>query len=61
MDAFMKGILSRVLSDEIRNQKKWQEDERKMGFSDDRTDRDYNIKKITEFMEENDIPWFEYV
>lgn len=61
MDAFMKGILSRVLSDEIRNQEKWKEDERKMGFSDDRTHRDYNIQKITEFMEENDIPWFEYV
>ena len=61
MDAFMKGILSRVLSDEIRNQKKWQEDERKMGFSDDRTHRDYNIQKITEFMEENDIPLYEYV
>lgn len=56
MDAFMKSILSRVLSDEIRNQKKWQEDEKKMGFSDEYTDRDYNIKRITEFMEENDIP-----
>lgn len=61
MDAFMKGILSRVLSDEIRNQKKWQEDERKMGFSDDRTHRDANIAHIEKFMEENDIPWFEYV
>ena len=51
----MKSILSRVLSDEIRNQKKWQEDERKMGFSDYYINRDYNIKKIIEFMEENDI------
>ena len=56
MDAFMKSILSRVLSDEIRNQKKWKEDEKKMGFSDAYTDRDYNIKRIIEFMEENDIP-----
>ena len=55
MDAFMKSILSRVLSDEIRNQKKWQEDEKKMGFPDEYTDRDYNIKRITEFMKENDI------
>ena len=51
----MKSILSRVLSDEIRNQKKWQEDEKKMGFPDEYTDRDYNIKRITEFMKENDI------
>ena len=55
MDAFMKSILSRVLSDEIRNQKKWQEDEKKMGLSDVYNDRDYNIKRITEFMKENDI------
>lgn len=55
MDAFMKSILSRVLSDEIRNQKKWQEDEKKMGLSDVYNDRDYNINRITEFMKENDI------
>ena len=55
MDAFMKSILSRVLSDEIRNQKEWQEDEKKMGLSDVYNDRDYNIKRITEFMKENDI------
>ena len=59
MDAFMKGILSRVLSDEIRNQQKWKEDERKQGFPDDVTHRDANIAHIKKFMEENDIPWFE--
>ena len=59
MDAFMKGILSRVLSEEIRNQEMWKEDERKMGFPDDRTHRDANIAHIKQFMEDNEIPFYQ--
>lgn len=60
MDAFMKSILSRVLSDEIRNQEKWKEDERREGFPDSVCHRDANIAHIKQFMEENEIPWFEH-
>lgn len=56
MDNFMRGILSRVLTEEIENQKKWKEDDEKMGFVG--TDRDDNIKRIEKFMEENEIPKF---
>ena len=59
MDAFMKGILSRVLTEELANQKKWQEDERRQGMPDEICNRDYNIARITEFMEQNNIPYFQ--
>ena len=52
MDDFMKSILSRVLSQEIGNQKRWakQEQDRRVY-----TDREHTIDKIKKFMEENNI------
>lgn len=55
MNNTMKGILSRVLSEEIENQKAWKEDEM-MTWESDGLDRDKNIEIIQEFMKENDIP-----
>lgn len=55
MNNTMKGILSRVLSEEIENQKAWKEDEM-MTWESDGLDRDKNIEIIEEFMKENDIP-----
>ena len=59
MDAFMKGILSRVLTEEVENQKKWWEDEKRQGMPDEITNRKGNIDRIEKFMEENDIPHFQ--
>ena len=56
MDNFMKGILSRVLSEEIQNQMKWKEQDKGFGFPDDVLEhRDDNIKRIRQFMHENNI------
>ena len=53
MDDFMISILSRVLSQEIGNQKRWaREEQEKYGIS---SDREYTIDKIKAFMEENEI------
>ena len=49
----MKSILSRVLSQEIGNQKRWaREEQEKYGIS---SDREYIIDRIKAFMEENEI------
>ena len=56
MDNFMRGILSRVLTEEIENQKIWWEQERKNGLPDKLTNRKDNIERIEKFMSENDIP-----
>lgn len=49
MNEMIKRILSRVLTEEIEKQKEWAKDE------DNITDRDYIIKEIEKFMEENGI------
>lgn len=48
----MKSILSRVLSQEIGNQKRWAKQEQDRGVY---TDREHTIDKIKKFMEENNI------
>lgn len=54
MSEFMKSVLSRLLSEEIRNQKEWKIVETKhYGF--DAKFRDENIEEIRQFMKENDI------
>lgn len=54
MDDFMISILSRVLSQEIGNQKRWaREEQEKYGIYS--ADREYTIDKIKAFMEENKI------
>ena len=54
----MRGILSRVLTEEIENQKIWWENEQKDGVPDEITNRKNNIERIEKFMAENDIPKF---
>ena len=56
MDNFMRRILSRVLTEEIENQKIWWENEQKDGIPDELTNRKNNIERIEKFMAENDIP-----
>ena len=58
IDDFMKAILRRTLSEEIRNQMKWKQDDIKRDFPQEMIDRrDDNIKRIREFMEQNDIAY----
>lgn len=54
MDNFMKSVLSRVLSQEIGNQLKWKESDIKNGYSDG-SDRDDNIARIKQFMNDTGI------
>lgn len=54
MSEFMRSILTRLLNQECANQLKWKEQDIKYGFSGD--ERDDNIKRIHEYMEENNIP-----
>lgn len=54
MDNVMKGILSRVLSQELANQEKWQQKEVKE-YGADLAERDEIKAIINKFMEENDI------
>ena len=56
MDGFMKGILSRTLTEEIENQLKWKDDDVQRGLSGD--ERDDNIARIKQFMQDNDIPTY---
>ena len=54
MDDFMRSILSRVLSEELAQQKLWQQKELEQ-FGIDPADRNTTISKIQQFMEDNDI------
>ena len=54
MNKIMKGILSRLLSQEIANQERWQQDEIKK-YGKQKLDRDKIIKNIKDFMKENEI------
>lgn len=58
MNSIMKGILSRLLSQEIANQERWQENEIKE-FGKQQIDRDKIIKNIKDFMKENEIEFSE--
>lgn len=58
MNSIMKGILSRLLSQEIANQERWQQDEIKK-FGKQQIDRDKIIKNIKDFMRENEIGFSE--
>jgi len=58
VDDFMSGILSRVLSDEVREQEKWRAQEMAAGY--DVKNRDNIIKGIKLFMLDNEIPWYEH-
>lgn len=58
MDEFMKGILSRVLSEEIAKQQKWADREER-DFGMDRSNREDNVKRIQEFMDKNEIKFRE--
>lgn len=51
----MKSILSRVLSQEIRHQEQWKEQDVEMFGEHMAGPRNLNIKEIKNFMEENDI------
>lgn len=59
MDEFMKSILCRVLSEEIAHQEQWKENDIKLFGSEEKaketSDRDEWIKRIKEWMKENDI------
>lgn len=54
MDDFMRGILSRCLTEEIERQEDWKQSDIEIGFDPKR--RDDNISRIREFMEMNEIP-----
>ena len=59
MDSVLKSILSRVLTQEIKNQREWEREDIELGI--DFGERKEYIKKIEEFMSENGIeksPWF---
>lgn len=58
MSNTMKGILGRVLSEEIAHQYNWQKDDIER-FGDDRTGRDKIIEEIKQFMKDNDIEFRE--
>lgn len=58
MNSIMKGILSRLLSQEIANQERWQQDEIKK-YGKQQIDRDKIIKNIKDFMRENEIEFSE--
>lgn len=58
MDTFMKSILSRVLSEEIGKQQKWADREEKE-YGLDRANREDNVKRIQQFMKDNDIQFRE--
>lgn len=58
MNSIMKGILSRLLSQEIANQERWQQDEIKK-YGKQQIDRDKIIKNIKDFMRENEIGFSE--
>ena len=58
MNNIMKGILSRLLSQEIANQERWQQNEIKE-FGKQQIDRDKIIKNIKNFMKENEIEFSE--
>ena len=54
MTDLMKGILSRILSQEIAHQEQWQKDDIER-FGEDITKRDEIIEEIKSFMDENGI------
>ena len=56
MDNFMRGILSRVLSEELANQVYWSQKELDE-FDIPMVDRESNIKNIKKFMQDNDIEY----
>lgn len=58
MTTLMKGILGRVLSQEIAHQENWKKDDIER-FGEDKVARDDIINKIKEFMKENDIEFRE--
>ena len=58
MTDLMKGILGRVLSQEIAHQENWKKDDIER-FGNDGTNRDMIIQQIKDFMEENEIQFRE--
>lgn len=58
MTDMMKGILARVLSQELAHQENWQADDMKR-FGKDKMDRGYIIQEVKSFMEENGIQFRE--
>lgn len=56
MDKFIRGILSRVLSEELARQKYWAKKEL-AEFDMPPVDRERNIKSIYKFMQDNDIEY----
>lgn len=54
MTPTIKAIMTRILNQEIEQQRKWQQSEAKAGFGG-MTDREAIITEIKQFMEENGI------
>ena len=59
MTNVMKGILSRILSQEIAHQEQWQKDDIER-FGEDITKRDEIIEEIKSFMDENGIEFSDH-